>query len=37
MLAEKQKLIEDLSPFCNLTYGIVVYQEQLMFMVQSMA
>ncbi len=34
---EKRKLIEDLSPFCDVTFWIVVYQEQLMFMVQKMA
>ncbi len=34
---ENIKLIEDLSPIMNLTYGIAVYQEQLMFLVQSMA
>jgi len=31
------QLIEDLAPIMNLTYGIAVYQEQLMFLVQSMA
>lgn len=35
--AENQKLIQDLGPIMNLTYGIAVYQEQLMFLVQSMA
>lgn len=34
---ENIKLIEDLAPIMNLTYGIAVYQEQLMFLVQSMA
>ena len=34
---EKRKLEEDLSPIMGLTYGIAVYQEQLMFLVQSMA
>ncbi len=34
---EKRKLEEDLSPIMWLTYGIAVYQEQLMFLVQSMA
>jgi len=34
---ENMKLVEDLSPIMNLTYGIAVYQEQLMFLVQSMA
>ena len=34
---ENQKLIEDLSPIMSLTYGIAVYQEQLMFLVQAMA
>ncbi|MDO4714489.1 MAG: hypothetical protein Q4B28_07830 [bacterium] len=34
---ENQKLIQDLSPIMSLTYGIAVYQEQLMFLVQSMA
>ena len=34
---ENMKLIEDLGPIMNLTYGIAVYQEQLMFLVQSMA
>ena len=34
---ENVKLIEDLSPIMNLTYGIAVYQEQLMFLVQAMA
>jgi DNA polymerase III alpha subunit len=34
---ENIKLIEDLSPIMNITYGIAVYQEQLMFLVQSMA
>lgn len=34
---ENIKLIEDLVPIMNLTWGIAVYQEQLMFLVQSMA
>ncbi len=34
---ENQKLIEDLEPIMKLTYGIAVYQEQLMFLVQAMA
>ena len=34
---ENQKLIEDLDPIMKLTYGIAVYQEQLMFLVQAMA
>lgn len=34
---ENKKLIEDLEPIMKLTYGIAVYQEQLMFLVQSMA
>ncbi len=34
---ERQKLIEDLDPIMGITYGIAVYQEQLMFLVQSMA
>ncbi|PJA48816.1 MAG: hypothetical protein CO170_01560 [candidate division SR1 bacterium CG_4_9_14_3_um_filter_40_9] len=34
---ENIKLIEDLAPIMNLTRGIAVYQEQLMFLVQSMA
>ena len=34
---ENIRLIEDLAPIMNLTYGIAVYQEQLMFLVQSMA
>ena len=34
---EKEKLEEDLWPIMGLTYGIAVYQEQLMFLVQSMA
>lgn len=34
---ENKKLIEDLWPIMDLTYGIAVYQEQLMFLVQSMA
>ena len=34
---ENQKLIEDLEPIMGITYGIPVYQEQLMFLVQAMA
>lgn len=34
---ERRKLIEDLWPFMDITYGIAVYQEQLMRLVQSMA
>ena len=34
---ENQKLIQDLSPIMSLTYGIAIYQEQLMFLVQAMA
>lgn len=34
---EQQKLIEDLWPFMGITYGIPVYQEQLMRLVQAMA
>lgn len=34
---ENQKLIQDLDPIMALTYGIAVYQEQLMFLVQRMA
>ena len=34
---ESRKLTEDLGPIMNLTYGIAVYQEQLMFLVQAMA
>lgn len=34
---EKNKLEQDLGPIMDLTYGIAVYQEQLMFLVQSMA
>jgi DNA polymerase III subunit alpha len=37
MEADKQKLFEDLDPILGDTYGIAVYQEQLMFLVQSMA
>ena len=37
IINETQKLEEDLGPIMNLTYGIAVYQEQLMFLVQSMA
>ncbi|MBO7095308.1 hypothetical protein J6V86_03950 [bacterium] len=29
--------MEDLDPFLKETYGIAVYQEQLMFLVQAMA
>lgn len=34
---EKKKLEEDLTPILGDTYGIAVYQEQLMFIVQAMA
>lgn len=34
---EKNKIEEDLKPILDTTYGIPVYQEQLMFIVQSMA
>jgi DNA polymerase-3 subunit alpha len=34
---ERKKLEEDLSPILGNTYGIAVYQEQLMFLSQSMA
>lgn len=34
---ERNRLIEDLDPIMGLTYGIAVYQEQLMFLVQAMA
>ncbi len=34
---ENIQLVEDLSPIMNPTYGIAVYQEQLMFLVQAMA
>ena len=34
---ENKKLIEDLSPIMNITHGIAIYQEQLMFLVQAMA
>ena len=34
---ERKKLQEDLWPIMDITYGIAVYQEQLMFLVQSMA
>ncbi len=34
---ERKKLFEDLSSFMDVTYGIAVYQEQLMRIVQSMA
>lgn len=34
---ERQRLIEDLGPFMDVTYWIAVYQEQLMRLVQSMA
>ncbi len=34
---EKRKLHEDLWPFMDITYGIAVYQEQLMRLVQAMA
>lgn len=33
---EEKKLVEDLAPIMNITYGIAVYQEQLMFLVQAM-
>jgi len=36
-LLERAKLDEDLSPFMDVTYGIAVYQEQLMRIVQAMA
>ncbi|MDR2415304.1 MAG: DNA polymerase III subunit alpha [Candidatus Peribacteria bacterium] len=34
---ERKKLIEDLHPIMKNTYGIAVYQEQLLFLVQAMA
>ena len=34
---ERKKLFEDLWPFMDVTYGIAVYQEQLMRLVQAMA
>jgi DNA polymerase-3 subunit alpha len=34
---QQQKLIEDLTPIMDVTYGIAVYQEQLMVLVQNMA
>jgi DNA polymerase III alpha subunit len=34
---QNEKLFEDLGPIMGLTYGIAVYQEQLMFLVQAMA
>lgn len=34
---ERVKMEEDLRPILDMTYGIAVYQEQLMFLVQSMA
>lgn len=34
---EERKLNEDLGPILNVSYGIAVYQEQLMFIVQYMA
>lgn len=34
---ERDKVTEDLSPFMSITYGIAVYQEQLMRLVQAMA
>ncbi len=34
---ERKKLFEDLGPFMDITYGISVYQEQLMRLVQAMA
>lgn len=36
-MQEKEKLENDLKPILDTTYGIAVYQEQLMFLVQSMA
>lgn len=36
-IKEKGKLESDLKPILDTTYGIAVYQEQLMFLVQSMA
>lgn len=36
-IKEKEKLESDLKPILDTTYGIAVYQEQLMFLVQSMA
>ena len=35
--SERLKLIEDLGPLMDKTYGIAIYQEQLMRLVQSMA
>lgn len=37
MEQEKEKLTQDLQPFMEITYGIAVYQEQLMRIVQAMA
>lgn len=37
ILEEERKLNEDLWPILNVSYGIAVYQEQLMFIVQYMA
>ncbi|MCK9466949.1 MAG: DNA polymerase III subunit alpha [Candidatus Absconditabacterales bacterium] len=37
VLEEEKKLTEDLGPIMDITYGIAVYQEQLMFLVQNMA
>lgn len=37
ILEEKRKLEEDLGHILDVTYGIAVYQEQLMFIVQYMA
>ena len=37
ILEEKRKLDEDLWPILDVSYGIAVYQEQLMFIVQYMA
>lgn len=34
---ERDKLVQDLDPFMRITYGIAVYQEQLMRLVQAMA
>ncbi len=37
IVEEKRKLDEDLAPILDVSYGIAVYQEQLMFIVQVMA
>ncbi len=37
IMEEKRKLDEDLAPILDVSYGIAVYQEQLMFIVQYMA